>query len=152
PAAAAGRPPAQDLVRDPGRDEAAAHRAVHHRLPGGDLPAVHRAEPARGVRLRGHPGEGDDAHPREEEVRRPPLAPPPLAPPPPRRGGPHPKILFAPQAGTRPPHIVLFTPGFLEEPSRRFIERSLRGEFGFEGTPVKVTMRTREKKKSGARR
>jgi GTP-binding protein len=47
---------------------------------------------------------------------------------------------------------VLFTTGFLEETYRRFIERSLREEFGFEGTPVKVTMRIREKKKSGARR
>jgi GTPase len=71
------------------------------------------------------------------------------ATPPPMRGGRQPKILFATQAGTRPPHIVLFTTGFLEETYRRFIERSLREEFGFEGTPVKVTMRIREKRKAG---
>ena len=41
---------------------------------------------------------------------------------------------------------MLFTTGFLEETYRRFIERSLREEFGFEGTPVKVTMRIREKR------
>ena len=70
--------------------------------------------------------------------------------PPPMRGGRLPKILFATQAGTRPPHIVLFTTGFLEETYRRFIERSLREEFGFEGTPVKVTMRIREKRKAGS--
>jgi GTPase len=72
--------------------------------------------------------------------------------PPPLRGGRLPKILFATQAGTRPPHIVLFTTRFLEETYRRFIERSLREEFGFEGTPVRVTMRIREKRKARSAR
>src|ERR1700749_3999856 len=36
------------------------------------------------------------------------------ATPPPVRGGRQPKILFATQAGVRPPHFVLFTSGFLE--------------------------------------
>jgi GTP-binding protein len=66
--------------------------------------------------------------------------------PPPIRGGRQPKILFATQAGTRPPHFVLFTSGFLEASYRRFIERRLREEFGFDGTPVKVSMRIREKR------
>ncbi|TDQ53215.1 ribosome biogenesis GTPase Der [Actinorugispora endophytica] len=68
------------------------------------------------------------------------------ATPPPVRGGKQPKILFATQADSRPPHIVLFTTGFLEDNYRRFIERRLREDFGFEGTPVKVSMRIREKK------
>jgi len=72
------------------------------------------------------------------------------ATPPPMRGGRQPRILFATQAGTRPPHFVLFTTGFLEETYRRFIERRLREEFGFEGTPIKVTMRVREKCGKGA--
>jgi GTP-binding protein len=67
--------------------------------------------------------------------------------PPPIRGGRQPKILFATQAGVRPPHFVLFTTGFLEASYRRFIERRLREEFGFAGTPVKVSMRIREKNK-----
>ncbi|HTU04147.1 MAG TPA: ribosome biogenesis GTPase Der [Trebonia sp.] len=71
------------------------------------------------------------------------------ATPPPMRGGRQPRILFATQAGTRPPHFVLFTTGFLEETYRRFIERRLREEFGFEGTPIKVTMRLREKRGKG---
>src|SRR5499427_6996634 len=71
------------------------------------------------------------------------------ATPPPMRGGRQPRILFATQAGTQPPHFVLFTTGFLEETYRRFIERRLREEFGFEGTPVKVTMRLREKRGKG---
>jgi GTP-binding protein len=68
------------------------------------------------------------------------------ATPPPVRGGKQPKILFATQAGIRPPHFVLFTSGFLEASYRRFIERSLREEFGFAGSPVHVTMRIREKR------
>ena len=74
------------------------------------------------------------------------------ATPPPMRGGRQPRILFATQAGTKPPHFVLFTTGFLEETYRRFIERRLREEFGFEGTPIKVSMRLREKRGKGGSR
>jgi GTP-binding protein len=68
------------------------------------------------------------------------------ATPPPVRGGKQPKILFATQAATEPPKFVLFTSGFLEETYRRFIERRIREEFGFAGSPIDVTMRIREKK------
>jgi GTP-binding protein len=68
------------------------------------------------------------------------------ATPPPVRGGKQPKVLFATQAGTRPPRFVLFTTGFLEPGYRRFIERRLREEFGFPGTPIDVSMRVREKR------
>ncbi|WP_184080219.1 ribosome biogenesis GTPase Der [Nocardiopsis mwathae] len=71
------------------------------------------------------------------------------ATPPPVRGGKQPKILFATQADARPPHFVLFTTGFLEDNYRRFIERRLREDFGFEGSPVKLSMRIREKKGGG---
>jgi GTP-binding protein len=74
------------------------------------------------------------------------------ATPPPVRGGKQPKILFATQAGIRPPHFVLFTSGFLEASYRRFIERSLREEFGFAGSPVHVTMRIREKRDGRSRK
>ena len=67
------------------------------------------------------------------------------ATPPPSRGGRQPKILFATQAGIRPPHIVLFSTGFLEAGYRRFIERRLREEFGFEGSPLRVSLRLRER-------
>jgi GTP-binding protein len=68
------------------------------------------------------------------------------ATPPPVRGGKQPRILFATQAGTAPPHFVLFTTGFLEASYRRFIERRLREEFGFEGSPVQVSVRIRERR------
>ncbi|MGH8773804.1 MAG: ribosome biogenesis GTPase Der [Jiangellaceae bacterium] len=64
----------------------------------------------------------------------------------PVRGGKQPRILFATQAGTRPPRFVLFTTGFLEASYRRFIERRLREDFGFAGTPIEVSMRIREKR------
>jgi GTP-binding protein len=68
------------------------------------------------------------------------------ATPPPVRGGRQPKILFATQAGIRPPHFVLFATGFLEAGYRRFIERRLREEFGFAGSPVHVSVRLRSKR------
>jgi GTPase len=71
------------------------------------------------------------------------------ATPPPMRGGKQPRILFATQAGIKPPHFILFTTGFLEETYRRFIERRLREDFGFAGTPIKLTMRLREKRGTG---
>src|SRR5690348_1441072 len=73
------------------------------------------------------------------------------ATPPPVRGGKQPKIMFATQAGTKPPHFVLFTSGFLQAGYRRFVERRLREEFGFEGSPVQVTMRLREKRAGKSR-
>ena len=67
--------------------------------------------------------------------------------PPPVRGGKQPKVLFATQAGTRPPRFVLFTSGFLEAGYRRFVERRLREDFGFVGSPIEVSVRVREKGK-----
>ncbi|MBK7272423.1 MAG: ribosome biogenesis GTPase Der [Actinomycetales bacterium] len=65
----------------------------------------------------------------------------------PVRGGKQPRILFATQASTRPPRFVLFASGFVEAGYRRFIERKLRERFGFEGTPIEVSVRVREKRK-----
>jgi GTPase len=64
----------------------------------------------------------------------------------PVRSGKQPRILFATQAATRPPRFVLFASGFLEAGYRRFVERRLREEFGFEGSPIEVSVRVREKR------
>ncbi|KQX11393.1 ribosome-associated GTPase EngA [Streptomyces sp. Root431] len=64
----------------------------------------------------------------------------------PIRGGKQPRILFGTQAGTKPPRFVLFASGFLEAGYRRFIERRLREEFGFDGTPIHISVRVREKR------
>ncbi len=65
----------------------------------------------------------------------------------PLRGGKQPRILFATQPSTRPPRFVIFASGFLEAGYRRFIERRLREEFGFEGSPIEISVRVREKRK-----
>ncbi|MFC4554887.1 ribosome biogenesis GTPase Der [Georgenia faecalis] len=65
----------------------------------------------------------------------------------PVRGGKQPRILFATQADNRPPRFVLFATGFIEAGYRRFIERRLREEFGFVGTPIEISVRVREKRR-----
>ena len=63
----------------------------------------------------------------------------------PVRGGKQPKVLFGTQASTEPPTFVLFTSGQLEAGYLRFIERRLREEFGFVGTPIHLEQRPRKK-------
>jgi GTP-binding protein len=65
----------------------------------------------------------------------------------PVRGGKQPKIMFGTQAATAPPVFVLFTSGKLEASYERYIERRLREEFGFVGTPIILQQRVREKRK-----
>ena len=64
----------------------------------------------------------------------------------PVRGGKQPRILFGTQASTRPPTFVLFTTGFLDPGYRRFIQRRLRELYGFEGSPIVINMRVRERR------
>ena len=65
----------------------------------------------------------------------------------PVRGGRQPRILFGTQASTRPPTFVLFTTGFLDPGYRRYIQRRLREIYGFQGTPIVLNMRVRERRK-----
>ena len=65
----------------------------------------------------------------------------------PVRGGKQPRILFATQASTEPPRFVVFATAFLEPTYRRFIERRLREEYGFVGTPIQISVRVRERRK-----
>ncbi|MFD5225908.1 ribosome biogenesis GTPase Der [Microbacterium sp. NPDC058342] len=64
----------------------------------------------------------------------------------PLRGGKQPRVLFGTQASTRPPTFVLFTTGFLDPGYRRFIQRRLRELYAFEGTPIVINMRVRERR------
>ncbi|MDT4939543.1 MAG: GTPase [Pseudonocardiales bacterium] len=73
------------------------------------------------------------------------------ATPPPPRGGRAPRVLFATQADTRPPRFVLFTTGFLEAGYRRFIERKLREDFDFIGTPIEISVKVRERRGGNSR-
>lgn len=65
----------------------------------------------------------------------------------PVRGGKQSRILFGTQAQNCPPTFVLFTSGQLDPQYTRFVERRLREEFGFVGSPVLVEVRAREKRK-----
>jgi GTP-binding protein len=65
----------------------------------------------------------------------------------PVRSGKQPKVLFGTQAASAPPTFVLFTSGKLDAGYERFIERRLREEFGFVGTPIVLQVRPREKRK-----
>jgi len=65
----------------------------------------------------------------------------------PVRSGKQPKVMFATQAGTAPPVFVLFTSGKLDASYERYIERRLREQFGFAGTPIVIQQRPREKRK-----
>ena len=65
----------------------------------------------------------------------------------PVRSGKQPKILFATQPTTAPPTFVLFTSGKLDASYERYIERRLREQFGFVGTPIVLQQRPREKRK-----
>ncbi|MGH3645862.1 MAG: ribosome biogenesis GTPase Der [Micromonosporaceae bacterium] len=68
------------------------------------------------------------------------------ATPHPVRGGRAPRILFATQAGSCPPRFVLFTTGPLDAGYVRFVERKLREEFGFAGSPISVSVRMRKRR------
>lgn len=70
----------------------------------------------------------------------------------PVRGGKQPRILYATQAATRPPTFVFFTTGFLDPQYRRFIQRRLREDYGFEGSPIRIQMRVRERRGDTKRR
>jgi GTP-binding protein len=56
------------------------------------------------------------------------------------------KILYATQAGVRPPHFILFVnePKLMHFSYGRYLENQLRKNFGFEGTPLRITLRKKE--------
>jgi GTP-binding protein len=65
----------------------------------------------------------------------------------PVRGGKQPRILFGSQVQIAHPTFKLFTTGKLDAGYERFIERRLREEFGFVGTPIEIKVQPREKRK-----
>ena len=71
--------------------------------------------------------------------------------PPPVRKGRRAKVMYSVQAGTSPPTIILFVAGgVLAEDYLRYIERRIRQEFDFTGTPIHIFARRRTKQKTGA--
>ena len=64
----------------------------------------------------------------------------------PVRGGKQPRILFGTQPQSCPPTFVLFTTGDLDAQYVRFIERRLREDIGFTGTPIHISVKPRAKR------
>jgi GTP-binding protein len=60
------------------------------------------------------------------------------------------KLFYASQVGVRPPMIVIFCtdPKAIQTSYVRFLENQLRQSFGFQGTPVRVKLRARSRRRS----
>jgi GTPase len=72
--------------------------------------------------------------------------------PPASPGRRHVRILYATQTAVAPPTFVFFTnvATSFHFSYTRFLENRLREEFGFEGTPIRMHVRTRRRKEQGA--
>ncbi|MDD2401583.1 MAG: ribosome biogenesis GTPase Der [Clostridia bacterium] len=66
--------------------------------------------------------------------------------PPPSDKGKRLKILYCTQAGIKPPNFIFFVnePELMHFSYVRYIENKIRGNFGFEGCPIRITVRKRE--------
>ena len=73
---------------------------------------------------------------------------PPVSP-----GRKHVRILYAAQIGVAPPSFVFFTnvATTFHFSYQRFLINKLREEFGFAGTPIRIQVRRRDKKRKGVR-
>ncbi|MGV3526162.1 MAG: ribosome biogenesis GTPase Der [Candidatus Sericytochromatia bacterium] len=70
--------------------------------------------------------------------------------PPPARKSRRPRISYGTQVSVTPPTFVLFTnyPGLVDPPYLRHVERRLRENFGFTGTPLRLLLREDVKRKA----
>jgi len=66
----------------------------------------------------------------------------------PRYRGKNIKIYYGTQVGTAPPSFVLFTnaPKEIPEHYQRYLEREIRAQFDFAGTPIRLTFKDRPKR------
>jgi len=70
--------------------------------------------------------------------------------PPPSRPGKWMKFYYVTQADVSPPTFVFFTndPANVHFSYRRYLENEIRAEFGFDGTPIRLSFRARDEKRS----
>jgi GTP-binding protein len=70
--------------------------------------------------------------------------------PPPSRPGKWMKFYYVTQADVSPPTFVFFCnePGGIHFSYRRYLENEFREAFGFEGTPMRLSFRARDEKRS----
>jgi GTPase len=55
------------------------------------------------------------------------------------------RILYGSQVGSAPPRFVVFSAGPIPRTYARFLENRLRGAFGFDGVPIRLTFRRRRR-------
>ena len=74
--------------------------------------------------------------------------------PPPTHGGRAPRFYFMTQAHARPPTFMIVTshPDNLHFSYQRYVINALRKQFGFEGTPIRVHYRRKDRKPKGRRK
>ncbi|GAB2287038.1 hypothetical protein Dimus_021425 [Dionaea muscipula] len=72
--------------------------------------------------------------------------------PPRTRGGKRGRVYYCTQAAIRPPTFVFFVNDakLFPEPYRRYMEKQLRSDAGFSGTPIRLLWRSRKKKDKDA--
>lgn len=68
------------------------------------------------------------------------------ATPPPRGTG---RVRYATQIAAGPPRFVLFTTARITTTYARFLENRLRAAFGFEGVPIRLIFRRRQRRRAG---
>lgn len=56
------------------------------------------------------------------------------------------RVRYMTQADAQPPHFVLFANGTISAPALRALENRLRERFGFEGSPIRFSVRRSGKK------
>ena len=56
------------------------------------------------------------------------------------------KIFFITQVAIKPPTFILFTSGLLKSSYCRFLEKKIRTNLNFKGSPIKINLRLREKR------
>ncbi|ACB85204.1 ribosome biogenesis GTPase Der [Natranaerobius thermophilus] len=68
--------------------------------------------------------------------------------PPPSKKGKRLKIYYATQVRTRPPTFVLFVnnPELMKNSYKRYLQNQLRRAFGFEGTPIRILERVKQRR------
>ena len=70
--------------------------------------------------------------------------------PPPRGGG---RIRYGTQVASGPPRFVVFATGSRQQVSyRRYLENRFREAFGFDGVPIRISFRGRDRSRSGGAR
>ena len=74
--------------------------------------------------------------------------------PPPTSGGRAPRFYYITQAGVRPPTFMIVTshPDNLHFSYQRYVKNAIRKRFGFDGTPIRIFYRRKDRKQRKRRR